>query len=113
MESRLEKVESKLGDIREDQSAIKESLATMGKTLNVLANVRSETLYLMKQREQDTRDHDEIFSRLRKVENGRTSCDEKHITVKESIGDVKSSQRKIVFFVLCTIIAYVFKGFIV
>ena len=109
MEERLGKVEEKIGDIRSDQSAIKENLAMMGKTMETLADVRSETLHIIKQQEQDRKDHDEIFQRLRTSESGRAAHDEKHKVANNRIDDLEGNQRWGVITVLGLIIVYVFK----
>jgi len=109
MESRLEKLEDKLGDIRADQSSIKKHIELMGKTLGTLADVRSETLHIMKQQAQDRKEHEEIFIRLRKVEAGRVACDERHKTSEASTGELKSDQRWVVGLIFASICGYVFK----
>ncbi len=93
MENRLEKVEDKLSDIKADQSAIRTSVTMMEKTLTELADVRSEQLHIMKQQEEYKQDHDEIFTRLRKAEQGRASCDEKHKFIKNDVIALKKNQR--------------------
>ena len=133
MDARVGKIEDKIGKIGEDQSAIKENLTMMGKTLGTLADVRAETLHLMKQQESDKKDHDEIFSRLRTaettqaayksdkkdhdeifkrlrdVENGRTRSDEKHRVTKDAVAKLETNQRWGVIVVLGTIISYAIK----
>ena len=109
IETRVGKIEDKIGKIGEDQSAIKENLTMMGKTLGTLADVRSETLHLMKQQESDKKDHEEIFARLRKIESGRAACEEKHIVTKTAVKQLESNQRWGVVALLGTIITYAAK----
>ena len=109
MEARLVKLEEKIGDIRADQSAIKENLTMMSKTLGTLADVRSETLHIIKQQEQDKKDHDEIFTRLRAAESGSVAHDEKQKVANDRIDDLEDNQRWGVILILGSIVAYVFK----
>lgn len=109
MESRLGKIEDKLGNMLADQSAIKQHVEMMSKTLTTLADVRAETLHIMKRQEQDKKEHDEIFLRLRKVEAGRVACDERHKTSKTSTGKLESNQKWGVVFIIGSIGGYVFR----
>ena len=109
MEERLVKLEDKIGDIKADQSAIKENLTMMGKTLETLADIRSETLHIMKQQKDDKKDHDEIFSRLRIAESGRVACDVKHAAEKKRVTQLETNQRWGVIVIVGSIITFAIK----
>ncbi len=109
MEARMEKLESNIGDIRVGQAGIKTSLNMMEKTLDTLVDLRAESLHLIKMHEQDRKDHDEIFCRLRKAEEGRATCDEKHTVVNQAVEKLEKNQKWGVLFIVASIGTYIFK----
>lgn len=91
-EERLIKVEDKLNDIKVDLSAIRANSIIMGKTLHTLADIRAETLHLIKQQDEYNKEQDEIFNRLREMEKGQVACKMNHITTKNKIIVLEKNQ---------------------
>lgn len=103
-QARLSKLEDKIGDIAVDQAACKQHMSQMCETLTMLADVRAETLHIMKVQENNVRDHDEIFQRLRTVETERAGCSASRKTDSGKIKDLENNQRWVAISVIGTII---------
>ena len=81
----------------------------MCETLNTLADVRAETLHVMKVQENNAREHDEIFARLRQIETDRAACSSERETDGERIDDLEDNQKWGVITVLAGIIGLAIK----
>lgn len=95
MENRLVKVECKIDNILVDQAEIKTKVTSINDILSTLIDVRAETLHLIKQQIQDQKEHDEMFIRLRAVENGQIATS-KDITLSvEIVRPIEASVKKL------------------
>ena len=128
-ENRLIKVEDRLTNIQSDLSAIRENSIIMGKTLSTLADIRSETLHLMREQDKYNKEQDNIFVRVRELEKGSVACKMKHTatqnkilalekhqtiacninhtTIKNKILALEKNQRWVVLFIIGSILTYV------
>ncbi len=93
MKERVLSLESNVGVVREEYSGLKQHMETMSDALSKLADVRAETLHIIKQQEQNLIDHEGIFKRMRETELAVTSNSTNLKTAMDDIKSLKKNQR--------------------
>lgn len=94
LHDKISLLDDKFDGLNTQQALIGQSVTQMAKALDKLVDIRAETLTIMKQCELNTTEHNEIFTRLRKVENQQATCPIIHKALDEEIVDIKDNRIK-------------------
>ncbi len=109
MSTHLESLEKKIGEIAADQAVCREHMAKMCETLTILADLRAETIHILKTQEKTEKEHDEIFQRLRTIETARAGCGAAREGDSVKIAGLEKNQRWVVGVVVGVVLIAIIK----
>jgi len=119
LHDKISLLDDKFDNLHTQQALISQSIGQMATALDKLVDLRAETLLIMQQCEVNTREHDEIFGRVRALEDTKAACpvlhkalDDEIETLKEDrIKPLENNQRKgawlVIGFVILAVLALV------
>lgn len=93
VEERLKQVEETLIVVAEHQKIANRELGKISDTLSIMAELRGEMVSLVRQQQSNSKEHDEIFTRLRSVETHQTLCGQKREDDSNAIAALRGNQR--------------------
>jgi len=87
-------LDDKFDDLHTQQALIGQSVSQMATALDKLVDLRAETLLIMQQCEINTREHDELFGRVRALEDAKAACPVLHKGLDDEIKTLKEDRLK-------------------
>jgi len=85
-------LDSKFDDLHTQQALVNQSVSQMATALDKLVDLRAETLLIMQQCEINTREHDELFGRVRALEDAKAACPVLHKGLDDEIKTLKEDR---------------------
>ena len=87
-------LDDKFDGLHTQQALISQSMDRMSASLEKLVDFRAETLLIMQQCEVNTREHDELFGRVRSLEDAKAACPVLHEALGNEIETLKEDRIK-------------------
>lgn len=106
--AKLNKLENVQIGMQTELKVFSKTMERLAKTSEQIVELRSECLHMIKAHERSERAHDELFERLREVENWKGGIDTKIRTMCLNISGLQKNQR----WVAMTVIGALIVGFI-
>ncbi|MCK5615184.1 hypothetical protein KAR91_75675 [Candidatus Pacearchaeota archaeon] len=112
LHDKISLLDDKFDGLHTQQALISQSVSQMAAALDKLVDLRAETLLIMQQCEVNTREHDELFGRVRKLEDAKAACPILHQALNDEIETLKedrikpleNNQRKVAWLVIAFVI---------
>ena len=106
--TKLNKLENTQVSMQAELKVFSRTMERLAKTSEQIVELRSECLHMIKAHERSERAHDELFERLREVENWKGGIDTKIRTMCLNVSGLQKNQR----WVAMTVIGALIVGFI-
>ncbi|MCK5608745.1 hypothetical protein KAR91_43105 [Candidatus Pacearchaeota archaeon] len=94
LHDKISLLDDKFDNLHTQQALIGQSMGQMADSLEKLVDLRAETIALLKGQKQNNREHDEIFKRVRTLEDSKAVCPVLHKALDDAIEDLKENRVK-------------------